>query len=296
MTASEWTPKVQRVAHQAISSVTLKAPQWGNWAVCYFLKPSHPSFLSVWPLCPLSKAMRGGCGPETVTVAQINPTRRPVIKQASTLGLSQSREGEDKETQCQGMAVISWLQACHVSTQPRLRDLMQKQFESAGQRDASAASSPVASLNAGRVPQVNIDWLLRFFSCWCRWKKGALIHEMKRNQCNVNVHNRRMRWFIRCDATLSQTRLSLQPNNLTPLVEHAKLNLMLHFWAHQHNGLRMTWSKMHNDAGVPVELGHTGASSHANNLYFQCLVQSSLITPFFHLQTLTLIFTPTDNL
>lgn len=106
--------------------------------------------------------MRGDCGPDAVTVAQINPTRRPVIKQAGTLGLTESREGEDKETQCQGMAVISWLQACHVSTQPQLRDLMQKQFESAGQRDASTVSSPVASLNAGRVPQVSIDWLLRF--------------------------------------------------------------------------------------------------------------------------------------
>lgn len=84
----------------------------------------------MWPLCPLSKAVRGRRGPETVTVARINPTRRPVLKQAGTLGLTQSGEGEDKETQCQGMAVISWLQACDVSTQPQLKDLMQKQFES----------------------------------------------------------------------------------------------------------------------------------------------------------------------
>lgn len=147
-------------------------------------KLTRPSFLSVWPLCPLSKAVRGGCGPETVTVAQINPTGRPVIKQAGTLGLTQSREGEDKETQCQGKAVISWLQACDVSTQPQLLDLMQKQLESGGQRDATTAestSSPVASLPAG-APQVNIDWPLRFFPSLRRLEKGAVIHEMKRNK------------------------------------------------------------------------------------------------------------------
>lgn len=147
-------------------------------------KLTRPSFQSVWPLCPLPKAVRGGCGPGTVTVAQINPTRRPVIKQAGTLGLTQSGEGEDKETQCRGMAVISWLQACDVSTQSQLKDLMQKQLESGGQRDATTAertSSTVASLPAG-APHVNIDWPLRFFPSLRRLEKGAVIHETKRNK------------------------------------------------------------------------------------------------------------------
>lgn len=94
------------------------------------------------------------------------------MKQTGKLGLTQSGEGEDKETQCQGMAVISWPQACDVSTQPPLKDLMRKHFDGGGQRDATTAestSSPVASLPAG-VPQVNIDWPLRFFPPCGDWR------------------------------------------------------------------------------------------------------------------------------
>lgn len=82
--------------------------------------PSPPPLQSVWPLCPLSKSVRGGCGPETVTAAPINPPGRPVIKQAVVPELAHSGEGEDSETERRrrGRAAISWLRAAGCGLQP----------------------------------------------------------------------------------------------------------------------------------------------------------------------------------